>query len=57
MFAQHKHRSKQASMPVPGPSVMIYPTHPRISKGKNRINPDHSFTYQTRKFVEESTCA
>ncbi|KIM76468.1 hypothetical protein PILCRDRAFT_826242 [Piloderma croceum F 1598] len=47
---------KQANLPVPRPSVMTYPTHPRmISKGKNRINPDHLFTYRTRKHVKGST--
>jgi hypothetical protein len=25
-----------------------------ISKGKNRINPEHLFTYRTRKHVKES---
>jgi hypothetical protein len=37
---------------------MIHPTHPRIiSKGKNKINPEHLFTYQTRKHIKESTGA
>jgi hypothetical protein len=49
---------KQANVPVPRPSVMTHPTHSRmISRVKNRISPEHLFTYRTRKHVKESTGA
>jgi hypothetical protein len=49
---------KQANLLVPRPPVITHPTHPKmISKGKNRIDPEHLLTYRTRKHVKESTGA